>query len=295
MIKKIDNGKLRYGITLGWQIARLEMIFKSDFKDVIEEIEFNIKEMLEFENLKFEYDDPRELIRKTNNYYSYHDIEKHTAILLGICVFRLSLTVNIKIKEELKTELEDIAFSAIQDIDSELIFDKTNFFKKLREVKPQNIVETLDLINEISIGIKEINIENETYVYDVAFSFASENRNYVENTANFLKQLGFKIFYDKYEQTDLWGKDLYQHLNSIYQHKARYCVIFISKQYSEKLWTKHELKSAQSRAFEENREYILPVRFDDTELPGLNKTIGYIDLNNMLPSELAEIIKIKIS
>jgi hypothetical protein len=27
----------------------------------------------------------------------------------------------------------------------------------------------------------------------------------------------------------------------------------------------------------ENREYILPVRLDDTEIPGLTPTIGYLD------------------
>jgi len=55
------------------------------------------------------------------------------------------------------------------------------------------------------------------------------------------------------------------------------------------LWTKHELASAQTRAFKENREYILPVRFDDTEIPGLNETVGYIDANTRSPKEIAEL------
>src|SRR5262249_15569757 len=49
------------------------------------------------------------------------------------------------------------------------------------------------------------------------------------------------------------------------------------KAYAKKLWTRHELKQAQARAFEENREYILPVRIDDTKLPGLNATTAYMD------------------
>ena len=72
-------------------------------------------------------------------------------------------------------------------------------------------------------------------------------------------------------------------------------IIFISKHYAEKLWTKHEFKNAQSKAFEENREYILPVRFDDTELPGLLPTVGYLDCKKLTPDELAEKVYHKLS
>lgn len=45
--------------------------------------------------------------------------------------------------------------------------------------------------------------------YDVALSFAGEDRKYVEAVAVELKKLGIQVFYDKFETTDLWGKDLY--------------------------------------------------------------------------------------
>lgn len=91
------------------------------------------------------------------------------------------------------------------------------------------------------------------------------------------------------------GKDLYEYLDNIYRKKSKYCVIFISAEYSKKLWTTHERKSAQARAFEERVEYILPVRFDDTEIPGIRPTIGYIDAQKTPPEELAKIIKRKLS
>ena len=71
--------------------------------------------------------------------------------------------------------------------------------------------------------------------YDVTLSFAGEDRDYVEKIAFKLKDRGIKVFYDKCETGDLWGKDLYQHLNNIYKNKAEYCVVFISKYYKEKL------------------------------------------------------------
>jgi hypothetical protein len=124
--------------------------------------------------------------------------------------------------------------------------------------------------------------------YDVCLSFAGEDRAYVERVAATLRDGGVKPFYDKYEQVSLWGKNLYQHLDEVYRQRAQYCVIFISKSYSEKLWTQHELRSAQARAFEENREYILPVRLDDTKLPGLLPTTGYV--KDISPEDLAELI-----
>jgi hypothetical protein len=93
--------------------------------------------------------------------------------------------------------------------------------------------------------------------YQIGLSFAGEDRGYVEQVAEELKKLGVTVFYDVYEQVDLWGKDLYQHLNDVYKNKCQYCIIFISQHYARKIWTKHELKSAQTKAFKENKEYIL--------------------------------------
>ncbi len=130
--------------------------------------------------------------------------------------------------------------------------------------------------------------------YDIAVSFAGEDRRLVEEFADALKKKGVRIFYDKFEQSTLWGKDLYQHLQSIYKDKAEYCLIFVSENYTKKNWTLHELKQAQARSFQQNVEYILPVRIDDTELPGINPTIGYIDLRHVSIDNLVELTLEKI-
>jgi hypothetical protein len=93
---------------------------------------------------------------------------------------------------------------------------------------------------------------------------------------------------------ELWGKDLYQHLDEIYRLEASYCIVFISHAYISKPWTKHELKSAQARAFREDREYILPVRLDEAEVPGILSTAGYIDGRRHTPEELATLILHKL-
>jgi hypothetical protein len=106
--------------------------------------------------------------------------------------------------------------------------------------------------------------------------------------------MGIKVFYDKYELVTLWGKNLYDHLQDVYQNKARYTVMFISRHYAEKVWTNHERKSAQAKAFISNQEYILPARFDDTEIPGLLPTVGYINVSEYSSIDLAQLIRDKI-
>jgi hypothetical protein len=135
---------------------------------------------------------------------------------------------------------------------------------------------------------------DQEYDYDMALSFAGEDRSYVDEVSGILHALGVRVFYDKYETTDLWGKDLYVHLDDVYRKKSKYCVIFISASYGAKLWTSHERQSAQARAFESNGEYVLPVRFDDTEIPGIRPTTGYLDLRKMRPDELAHAILRKV-
>lgn len=130
--------------------------------------------------------------------------------------------------------------------------------------------------------------------YHVALSFAGEDRQYVEKVAGFLKKNGVLVFYDKFDEINLWGKNLYTYLREIYQNKAVYTVLFISKYYKDKLWTNHERESAQARAFMESKEYILPAKFDDTEIPGMLPTIGYIKLKNITPEDFASTIIAKL-
>lgn len=132
------------------------------------------------------------------------------------------------------------------------------------------------------------------FEYDVCLSFAGEQRHFVEEVAGNLKAKGVRVFFDDYEKPQLWGKDLYAHLDEVYQHLARYCVLFTSAEYAAKVWTNHERRSAQARALKAKGEYILPARFDDTPIPGLPDTVHYIDLRRVGSIELAEMVVAKI-
>ena len=130
--------------------------------------------------------------------------------------------------------------------------------------------------------------------YDVVLSFAGEDRDYVEQVARFLGEHDVANFYDKDEQVTLWGKDLPEHFDGVYRQHGRFCVMFISKYYAQKIWTRLERRSALARAMAERLEYVLPVRFDDTEIEGLRPTIGYLNLKDISPEQLGQLILQKL-
>lgn len=129
-----------------------------------------------------------------------------------------------------------------------------------------------------------------TYEFDVALSFAGENRDYVAQVAHALNDRGVRVFYDDFREAELWGKDLYLYFREIYFKKARFTVMFASEAYARKAWPSHERASAQARALTADAEYILPCRFDDVEVPGLLPTTHIVDLRRKTPIELAELI-----
>lgn len=139
----------------------------------------------------------------------------------------------------------------------------------------------------------------DNYKYDVALSFASEQREYVEQVANQLSILGISFFYDNHDKINLWGKNLIKYLEKVYYQDSRYCVMFISRDYKDKCWTKYESECIQERIFLQNenddfQQYILPVKFDDTKIPGVQESLGYIQAQETSPIELARMICDKI-
>lgn len=131
-------------------------------------------------------------------------------------------------------------------------------------------------------------------LYDVALSFAGENREYVEEVATLLKASGISVFYDKFEKASLWGKNLVDHLAKVYQQNSRYVVMFVSEHYVAKAWPTHERQHAQARSLVAKEEFILPARFDDAEVPGMTSTVGFVDLRSTTPSELVDLILAKL-
>lgn len=168
-------------------------------------------------------------------------------------------------------------------------------FRGTIETRDDRLKVLDQILEEINRTATPATIASNGYEYDVCLSFAGEQREYAEEVYKVLGSRGVRTFYDKAEQAKLWGKDLYEHMNKVYRDGARYCVIFISREYAQKQWTSHERKSAQARAFREKGEYILPARFDSTEIPGINETVAYINVRDYTPEAFADLIVQKLN
>lgn len=130
--------------------------------------------------------------------------------------------------------------------------------------------------------------------YQVALSFAGEQREYVEGVAQALRARNVATFYDRFEAGTLWGKDGVEFFHKLFAADTAYVVMFISKEYVAKKWTRHERRAALSRAIDEAGEYVLPVRFDDSDVPGLPDTVQYLRAKDYSPATLAGMISNKI-
>ncbi len=116
--------------------------------------------------------------------------------------------------------------------------------------------------------------------FDVAISVAGTDKQYAEELAEQLEAAGFAVFYYEFYPEYLWGKNLTITFDEIFRKRSRFCVMFVSKDYRDRVWTSHEMRSAQARAVEEKgNEYILPIRIDETELDGLLPTISYLPID----------------
>jgi len=122
-------------------------------------------------------------------------------------------------------------------------------------------------------------------IYDVALSFAGEQRNYVKEVAKLLTSRGIVVFYDEFFEGKIWGRDLSEYFMDVYYKQSKFCMMFISKEYVAKAWPTYEKKLAIARHIAQLEEYILPIRFDDSEVPGLLPTIKYVKANPYWPEK----------
>lgn len=80
----------------------------------------------------------------------------------------------------------------------------------------------------------------------------------------------------------------------MYEEQSKWCLLFISKEYKKKFWTRHEKRSALARAIRQKGAYLLPARFDDTEIEGIPSTTGYIDISIIEPEDFSKLVLLKI-
>jgi hypothetical protein len=99
--------------------------------------------------------------------------------------------------------------------------------------------------------------------YDLALSFAGEDRPIAEQIRDSLEDLGHTVFYDFAEQHRIIAKNIEAYLAPIYSSGSRYVVAVLGPRYGQKRWTLFESDQYKHRI---ERGEVIPIW--STEVPG---------------------------
>jgi TIR domain len=119
--------------------------------------------------------------------------------------------------------------------------------------------------------------ERNIYDFDVAVSFAGEDRELAEDVVGRLRAAGLTVFCDTDWTPAMWGGEPLEDLDQVYCSRARSVIIFVSYPYSKKMWAQCQRRSALARALEQAPSRVLLARLDSTRLKGLRPAAGYLD------------------
>lgn len=141
-------------------------------------------------------------------------------------------------------------------------------------------------------------MDNREHAYDVAVSFAGEQREYVERFVRACQSRSLRVFYDLDKTIDFWGRNFIFEFRKTYGgSQPRFVVPFISKEYLAKPYPMDEFAAAVEQSFQRPEVYILPVRVGEVSIPAelLNPAVGYLQAEAYEPEELATQMADKLS
>lgn len=154
-------------------------------------------------------------------------------VLLGCTVIvALSFMISDKYPSSGESLFYSVVYVAFGIFAGIALLSSKNMRKFFDDQRKQSLVKNGPTSNKVK-----------KYPYDVAISFAGEDREVAERLSDHLVELGLTVFYDKLEEHKLLGKNLYQYLQKIYKDSAQTCIVLISHHYAQKPWTLHELSA----------------------------------------------------
>jgi hypothetical protein len=167
-----------------------------------------------------------------------------------------------------------------------------DLLQSLAQDHPQleNTPLTSDRTPERSTGEPETPISSKRF--HIALSFAGEYRHIVADVATALSaKIGKEhVFYDKDYEAELARPDFDTYLQHIYHSESELIVPFLCAEYERTGWCGLEWRAIRDVIAEKPDSMIMPFRFDDTHIPGLFSTDGYIDASGRTPAQIADLI-----
>lgn len=126
--------------------------------------------------------------------------------------------------------------------------------------------------------------------FRIALSFPGEHRPFVEQVAEHLASAvgRERVLYDRFYEAELARPDLDTYLQRLYRDESELIAVFLCADYERKEWCGLEWRAVRDLIKRRQTASVMPLRFDNTEIPGLFSIDGYIWIDNRSPEDIAE-------
>jgi hypothetical protein len=131
-------------------------------------------------------------------------------------------------------------------------------------------------------------------VFDVALSYSGKNRAEARALAVAIQRRNLTVFYDEWFKADTWGEELTQLLPQLYLN-AKLCIPLISRDYAEGPYTKREFQAVLEKELRSGVVAMLPIRLDDTQMPGLSTARAFVDFNTESCDAIADMVAARVA
>jgi tetratricopeptide (TPR) repeat protein len=128
--------------------------------------------------------------------------------------------------------------------------------------------------------------------FRIAFSFAGEKRDFVEQVAAILAERFGEtaILYDKYHEAEFSRARLGRYLPKLYHEQSELVVVVICRDYPHKEWCGLEWDAIFDLLKQRREGEVMLSRFDHASVEGLYSDAGFTELDNKSPEQAAKLI-----
>jgi hypothetical protein len=128
--------------------------------------------------------------------------------------------------------------------------------------------------------------------FRIALSFPGERRQIVQQVAERLAaSLGQEhVLYDVYHEAEFARPNLDTHLQRLYHDESELIVVFLCAHYEQKEWCGLEWRAIRDLIKKRKDQSVMLLRFDDSDIPGVFSTDGYIWIGERSPEEIGELV-----
>jgi len=115
------------------------------------------------------------------------------------------------------------------------------------------------------------------YEFEIAISFAGENRELARKFSEKLEIFDVSVFFDELYESNLLGRALSKHFTRIFNEDSRFVLCLLDKYHYEKIWPTFERETFRARVQD---EAIIPAYLDDTKFLGIPEDLYGFDMKN---------------